>query len=290
MRACILAAVCAAALALGGAASAELVQGQVTDIPHPSLSVTGSGTVEVEPDTSRVTASIITEGETVEQARERNAQIAQRAMAAVKALKLPNAATKTLDYTMERVTRDAHVSLKVDPAKWDIPWKVSGSDRAAARFDVSFPVTLGYRASNSLTVRLQGAREELSRDTPKVIDALMAAGANQITSVAYSLEKDDRAAMREALTKAMKDAQMTAEAVAAAAGRKIVGVQDISPQYVRPYEQNVRYSQARSGAFGGGVAATPTSLTAGMLQVTATVNVMYDLDFNPADTKFLPAP
>jgi uncharacterized protein YggE len=267
-----------------------MVQGQVTTIGHPVMSVTGSGTVEVAPDTARVTASIITEGETVEQARERNAQIAQRAMAAVKALKLPNATTKTLDYTMERVTRDARVSLKVDPAKWDIPWKVPGMEIRDSNFDVSVPVTLGYRAANSLTVRLQGTREQLSAGTGKVIDALMAAGANQITSVAYSLEKDDRSAMREALTRAMKDAQATAEAVAAAAGRKIVGVRSINPGYGRPSGE-LLYRQAAFGPQGGPAsAATPTSVTAGTLEVTATVNVSYELDYNAGDTKFLPAP
>ncbi|HUT73374.1 MAG TPA: SIMPL domain-containing protein [Armatimonadota bacterium] len=289
MRTLWMVGVCVMALALGGAASAEMVQGQVTTIGHPMMSVSGTGTVEIAPDTARVTASIITEGETVEQARERNAQIAQRAMAAVKALKLPNATTKTLDYTMERVTRDARVSLKVDPAKWDIPWKVSGMEIRDSNFDVSVPVTLGYRAANSLTVRLQGTREELSAGTGKVIDALMAAGTNQITSVAYSLEKDDRSAMREALTRAMKDAQATAEAVAAAAGRKIVGVRSINPGYARPYME-LRQVQATYAGRSAEAAATPTSVTAGMLEVTATVSVSYELDYNAGDTKFLPAP
>jgi len=220
MRAWIVAAVGVVALALAGAASAEMVKGQATTISHPMLSVSGTGTVEVAPDTLRVTASIITEGQTVEQARERNARIVQAAMAAVKALNLPNVTTKTLNYTLERVTQNANVSLKVDLAKLNLPWNIAPSDLAESSFQISIPVTLGYRASNSLTVRIQGAREELSDGAGKIIDALMAAGTNQITSVAYSLEKDVSAPMREALTKAMKDAQTTAEAVAAAAGAR----------------------------------------------------------------------
>jgi hypothetical protein len=287
MRAWIVTFVFGAALALAGAASAEMVKGQATTISHPMLSVTGTGTVEVAPDTLRVTASIITEGQTVEQARERNARIVQAAMAAVKALNLPNVTTKTLNYTLERVIQDASVSLKVDLAKLNLPWNIAPSDLAGSSFQISIPVTLGYRASNSLTVRIQGAREKLSDGAGKIIDALMAAGTNQITSVAYSLEKDVSAPMREALTKAMKDAQTTAEAVAAAAGRKIVGIRNISPAYRLPdsYARNVQ--AAYRGDVAGQLAATPTSVTAGMLEVTANVQVNYELDYNPGDTEFL---
>lgn len=270
-------------LALMDPVSAEMVKGEATEISHPMLSVSGQGTVEVAPDTVRVTASVITEGETVELARERNAQIVQRAMAAVKILQLKEVSTKTLNYTLERVTRDADVNLTVDPKQMDIPWKVTGTNISRSNFNISVPITLGYRASNSLTVRVQGGdREDLSAAAGKIVDALMAAGTDQITSVAYSLEKDDSAAMREALVKAVKNAQMTAEAVSAAAGRKIVGIRSINPSYYRPMEySNVQAAFSR-GPGGGG---TDTPVTAGLIQVTAQVSINYDLDYNPGDTK-----
>jgi len=287
MRIVIILVVMAGILAFGGASLAEMVQGEAAQVMHPMLSVSGEGTVEVAPDTARITASIITEGDTVETARNRNATIVQAAMAAVKGLRLPNVTTKTLNYTMERVTSEASVTLKVDPAKWDIPWKIAQPDVSQSNFRIGMPVTLGYRASNSITVRIQGTREELSDATGKIIDALMAAGVNQITSVAYSLEKDENTGRREALTKAVKDAQMTAEAVAAAAGRKIVGIRNISPGYIRPMPE-MRQVQAAMAAPGYGGA--PTPITAGMLQVTANVQVNYDLDYNPGDTEFIKAP
>jgi uncharacterized protein YggE len=286
MRAWWVVVVVAALVWLGGAARAEMVQGQAMPVDHPILSVSGSGTVEVAPDTLRVTASVITEGDTVEAARDRNAHIVQRALAGVKALKLTNTATKTLNYTMERVTRDATVGLKADPAKWDMPWKLPIVEADRTHFDISFPVTLGYRASNSLTVRIQGSREKLSDGAGKIIDALMAAGCNQIMSVAYTLEKDATGPMREALTKAVKDAQMTAEAVAAAAGRKITGIRSINPGYSRPQFEYRNVQAAERLA----VEAAPTSVTAGMLELTATVQVNYELDYNPGDTQFLRTP
>lgn len=266
-------------------AAAEIAPGQATIISHPSLSVSGQGMVEVAPDTARVTASIITEGETVELARERNAEVVQRAMAAVKALQLKDASTKTLNYTLERVTRDANVNLAVDPKRMDIPWKVTGTSISDSNFNLSVPITLGYRASNSLTVRVQGgSREDLSSAAGKIVDALMGAGTDQITSVVYSLEKDDNSAMREALAKAVKNAQLTAEVVSAAAGRKIVGIRNINPSYYRPENYgNVQAMNSFSRNAGGGGAAT--SVTAGMIQVAAQVSINYDLDYNPGDTK-----
>ncbi len=288
MRTLSVVAVCLFVLGLAGIASAELVKGEVTTIPHPSLSVSGEGMVEVAPDTARVTASIVTEGETVEQARERNAQIVQRALKSIKALKLKNVMTKTLNYTMERVTRDADVHLKVDSSKWDIPWKISGTTTEVPYFSVSVPVTLGYRASNSLTVRVQGDREYLSAAAGKIIDALMDAGTNQITSVEYSLEKDDGSAMREAMQKAVKNAQMMADTVSAAAGRKIVGIRNVSPGYNRPTRPVMVQGSLGPGGPGGRYdSGTPTTVTAGMLTVNAQVSIQYELDYNEGDTKFL---
>ena len=283
-----LATLCVAVLLLGGAAQAEILQGGTT-LGHPMLSVSGSGTVQVAPDTVRVTASIVTEGPTVAEARERNAQIAQRAMQAVKTLGIRNAATKTLNYTMERVTRDADVELKADLAKLDLPWKNAITNVGYSSFRLNVPITLGYRAANTLTVRVQGgAREELSEAAARIIDALMAGGCNQITSVAYSLEQDSSAAKREALAKAVKDAKMTADAVATAAGRKIVGIRNISPSYRVPDEfRNVQmlFAGASSRPM-----ETPTPYTAGMVEVTAQVQVSYELDYNPGDTQFLATP
>ncbi len=230
MRALGLAAV--TVLLVSGRANAELVAGQATTVSHPMLQVSGTGTAQVAPDTVRVTASVITEGAIVDTARERNAQVVQRAMKAVEALKLRNVATKTVDYTMQRVTRDVHTNAKADLLSLDVPWKVTASQPEGLMYTLDLPVVLGYEAKNSVTVRVQGVpADELSASAGKIVDALMASGCNQITSVAYSLEQDQTAARREALVKAVKDAQMTAEVVAAAAGRKITGIRSISPSY-----------------------------------------------------------
>jgi len=47
---------------------------------------------------------------------------------------------------------------------------------------------------------------------------------------------------------------------------------------------------AYRGGFAGEPAETPTSVTAGMLEMSANVQVSYELDYNPGDTEFLPVP
>jgi uncharacterized protein YggE len=279
------------ALAFAGAAQAEMVTGEATVVPRPMLSVNGTGTVQVPPDTVRVTASIITDAATVAEAREKNAQVAQRAMNAVAALELRNVAMKTADYTMKRVTTTVHGNVKANLSDLQVPWNAAGLQTSGDMYGIDIPITLGYEASNSITVRVQGVPpDELSSSAGKIIDALMDAGTNQITSVAYSLEKDSTAARREALAKAVKDAQMTADVVAATAGRKIVGIRSISPSYYpMDYAQNRVQFAFASGPAGPGEV-TPTPLASGLLEVTAQVQVNYELDYNPGDTEFLAGP
>ncbi|KPJ63870.1 hypothetical protein AMK68_02915 [candidate division KD3-62 bacterium DG_56] len=284
-----------AALAAAGPASADLVQGQVSTIHRPALTATGTSKVEVDPDTVRVTGSVITEGKTVEEARERNAQIMQEAMAAVKALKLPKASTQTLNYSINRVTERVEVYVTPDLEQWEFPWRVT--EVKSTRLDIHYPFTLGFAASNELEVKIRAETpEELSRQAAAVIDAMMAAGANSISAVDYSAEHNYDDAKREALAEAAKDAQLTAETVAAAAGKKIVGIRSISPSYSvatppqwrrRPYAYDyVRYAAAETAAR----PATPTSLSAGKIQLTANVSINYELEYNPGDTEFVQAP
>jgi uncharacterized protein YggE len=63
----------------------------------------------------------------------------------------------------------------------------------------------------------------------------------------------------------------------------------MNPSYARPFKE-MRNVQSAHRPAECARTATPTSVTAGTLEVTATVNVSYELDYNAGDTKFLPAP
>lgn len=95
------------------------------------------------------------------------------------------------------------------------------------------PVLTGYQATNRVSVRLR----DLSRVGP-VLDALVAAGANQIDGPDFSLDHPD-AALDEARAQAVATARARAELYARAAGLHVGRIVSLSeaetaPPIVRP--------------------------------------------------------
>jgi len=128
----------------------------------------------------------------------------------------------------------------------------------------------GYRAQNTVTVTLKDART-----VGKVLAASVETGATNVSGPVWRLA-DDSAAVIEALKKAVANARAKAEALAAAQGVKVGEVlmmnesgveQPITPIYTQMY--------ADKAAAGASVAEPPIS--AGSLDVTATVTITYTL-------------
>lgn len=95
------------------------------------------------------------------------------------------------------------------------------------------PTLTGYQASNRVSVRLR----EIGR-VGAVLDALVAAGANQINGPAFSIGRPD-AALDQARTQAIATARARAELYARAAGLHVVRIVSIheeesGPPAVRP--------------------------------------------------------
>ncbi|RYG23848.1 DUF541 domain-containing protein [bacterium] len=83
------------------------------------------------------------------------------------------------------------------------------------------PRVVGYMASNILTVRL----EDVTKIGP-LVDAVTTAGATNIDSIAFGL-KDDKAARRQTLRDAVRDARDKAEALAEGLGLRLGDVYSI---------------------------------------------------------------
>ena len=104
----------------------------------------------------------------------------------------------------------------------------------------------GYRVTNAVTVRIRTID-----NTGKVIDAALAAGANSVDSVYFTVA-DPTDAQNQARTAAVKDAMAKAQTLATAAGVKvgnIISISDISGS-VQPFYQ-ARSSLAVPAAAGG---------------------------------------
>lgn len=130
---------------------------------------------------------------------------------------------------------------------------------------------IGYRTTHLLKVT--------SSDTTKagdLIDAAASAGANVVNGVSFSLTQDVRDQLRkEALTAAGENALEEAESIAEGLGVSIVTV-------VQASEGSVGASPVYRGygldfAVAEGAAAAPTEISAGDIQVSASVSVVYEI-------------
>ncbi|WP_116092418.1 SIMPL domain-containing protein [Sphingomonas crusticola] len=127
------------------------------------------------------------------------------------------------------------------------------------------PVLTGYQASNRVSVRLRDLNNAGS-----VLDALVAAGANQIDGPTLSVDRPE-SALDEARAKALAIARTRAELYAKAAGlrvRRIVRISesDGAPPVVRP----MMMSRAK--------AADATPVEAGEQELTVTLSVVFELN------------
>lgn len=155
----------------------------------PTVTVSGEAQISVTPDLAQIDAGVTTEAKTAREASEAN----NKAMAAIlPALKAAGIA--------ENDVRTARLSLFPQSS----PMKGS-----------STPQITSYRASNRVTIRI--------RDVAKVattIDALVAAGANEIGGINFIVSQESKL-LDDARVKAIEDARRKADIYAKAANIRL---------------------------------------------------------------------
>lgn len=224
------------AMALPGAALADEVS--TVPIAGTRLDVSADGQVRQAPDIATVSAGVVTQASNAASAMAENAK---RMAATVAALKRAGVADKDI--------RTASLSLQPQY-------------RYA---DNQPPAITGYQASKQLTVTFR----DIAR-TGAILDALVAAGVNQIGGPDFALEHPD-AALDEARVQAVQKARAKAEVYAKAAGlsiKRIVAIGEsggYAPQPPRP----MMMAMAR--------AKEATDLQPGEEKIGVTVNVTFEL-------------
>lgn len=171
--------IAASALTLPAAALAANVDIAATG-PVVELNVYES--VDVAPDTATIGAGVTTEAATATEALRQNSAEMQKVIARIKALGVA-----------EKDIQTTGINLN---ARYDY-------DQATQR-----QVFRGYMASNRVSVILRKID-----DTGRVLDALVAAGANDISGPSFSID-DDTAAKDAARKRAVERAQAQAKAYA----------------------------------------------------------------------------
>jgi uncharacterized protein YggE len=180
-------------IALAGAGPAR------AQAPPPAIRVAGTGEVSATPDTGHLSAGVTSQAPTAAEAVRANGQAMEKVLAALEAAGIPKTHVRTAHFSLFPVHADA-----VEP-------------RAQPRI-------VGYRASNQVTVRVAGVEK-----VGGVLDRLVAAGANEMGGVSFSVG-DPAPLLDEARRRALADARRKAELYAASAGvrlGRLLGIEEI---------------------------------------------------------------
>ena len=202
------------------------------------LDVTGSARATVAPDMAIVTLGVSTEAETAAAAMSANSTSQQ---AVIDALKAEGIEARDIQ------TSGLNLSPKVEYA----------NDRP--------PKLVGYTASNTVTVRIRDLA-----GMGRVLDKLVATGANEISGISFARE-DMTAAEDQARADAVKDARRRAELMAEAAGMKLGRLRALSDSPVGDAPRPMLAMRAEAKAD------SPVPIAAGELEINASVSAVFDL-------------
>ena len=125
---------------------------------------------------------------------------------------------------------------------------------------------IGYQANNTVNVRQRDLK-----GFGKVLDALVAAGANQVNGSNFQMANPD-AAQDEARVAAMKAVRARAELYAKASGLRVVRILSISEGGGYSPPMPVMYAKAAMAD-----AAAPTPVAVGEVESAVTVSVQFEL-------------
>ena len=227
-----------------GAEVCEEVEGAV----HSVVSTSGTATVKVDPDKVTVTIGVETQGMTAEEAATKNAELMEKVVAALKELGIADDEISTSWYSVYPI-----YEYKSPPCIEIYPQP----PECAPRSEIT-----GYRASNSLSVTL-----DADEDVGKVIDAAVAAGANNVSGVYFFVSEERQQELRDSLIEqAIDNARSRAEKAAEAVDMNIAGVKSINLNdvYFPVFYKDVAQE-----------AGVSTSILPSQQQVTMTVQVTF---------------
>lgn len=201
IRSLTLAALLAPTLALSAAAVPAAAQAPapaqtpMQGVTGTRLDVVATGEVMRVPDIARIGAGVVTQAPTATAAIAQNARQMASMRAALRAAGIADRDIQTSTISLQPEYRYA---------------------------ENQSPVLTGYRASNEVNVRFRDIA-----DTGRILDALVAQGANQINGPTLSIDKPEEA-MNEARAAALTSARARAELYARQLGKRVGRILSIS--------------------------------------------------------------
>ena len=226
--------------ALGAAAFSgmlALASPAFADSPSRTITVTGQGQAFGTPDTAVISAGVQTQAKTAAQALAANAKAMNAVFAELKQLGIPDKNIQTSDFSVS-------------------PQFTQYSSTEAQKI-------VGYQVSNQVTVSVDGT----SKVGP-AIDALVAAGANQMNNIAFTIHNSD-ALLAKARTAAVADATARAQLLTGAAHVKlgpIISIEENAVDNIHPMPMMAMRA-----------AAAPTPIASGQQAIAASVSITWQI-------------
>lgn len=215
--------------------------------PPTTIFVNGQGRVKVQPDTASVTVGVDVLEDDLAEAQTAATEQANAIIAAVRAGGVADEDIQTANYSVT-IVRD---------------YDDQGNPG---------PIT-GYQVSNQVNLTVRDFDQDPDR-LGAILDDVVAAGANNIYGIAFSVE-DTAEAAGQARAQAMADAQRKAEQLAGAAGMTITRAAAITESFAPPPTPvdfgGADLEMARQAAPAG-----PVPVQAGTTEVVVDVQVTYE--------------
>ena len=209
------------------------------------IQVSGSGVVSLAADTASIQIGVVTRSDNVKDAQQENAN---RMAAVLEAIKKAGIEEKDIMTSQFNVYSGSDYSSDMLGRETRTPY---------------------YQVNNNVTVTIH----DLTM-VGAVLDAAMEAGANTTYGISFSSTQANEA-YRKALTRAVEDAMMKAEVLAAAAGVELGELIQIEAVQNNAVYARDTYGIANSYSYAAKTEDAGTSITGGDLTVTADVVLEY---------------
>ncbi len=231
------------AATIGRVAAQDTTTVTTTEASPTVLTVSGHGTVKVEPDTASVSFGVTIDDETLSTAQAEATETMAAIIATVTGAGVEERDIQTVDFS---------VTIVYD---YDDDGTVSG--------------IIGYQVSNTVNVTVRDL-DALGG----ILDAVVASGANNVYGVSFFVN-DATAAASLARTAAVEDAMTKANEIAAATGLQVSRVASISEQTSVP-PTPIDYYPAPSDDMAEG-SASSVPVQAGSTEITSDIDVTFEL-------------
>lgn len=232
------------ALQLPSLSDVSLSPGIIWSQQSVGLWVNGEGRVKVTPDVVLLGLGVEVQKPSVAEAQRQAAESMDRVMKELKAKGVADKDIQTQQYSIYPVTR----------------WDEKNSQE----------ILIGYRVSNMVTVKIRKIA-----DAGSIIDAVTAAAGNdvRINSINFSID-DPTSYQKQAREKAVADAMERAKQIASVSGIKLGKVLYVTETgYYAPVVRD--YYSAKSAV---GVPAPETAISGGELEVSVSVQMVYNIN------------